>query len=355
MDRGNSRYITFSPGFNSLVLIIAGLNGLIGIKRIAESFSTTNIYEKDFIQEYLMAKAILADVNPYLPLPHLAAILMGENNYKYLNHPTPHPPFMGLVSLPLGSLDYKTATIVWLILQLLCLLASLMLLLRWWDRSITARWILILFVLMLGWPPITKDLWLGQINSSLLLLTVGAWLALRSDKNILGGAMLGGLVALKLTAWPIVIFLGLRRIWSGVISAGAVVLIANLLATATIGYDCVKDYYLKVSPLVASIYRVQDINFSLWTVGERLFSGIGFNVWSPPLWSPPLWDSPTLARACTFVVPVVFLLYGLWLASKAQDRDVAFGLLIGGGILVSPIVWSHNMILALISSIPSFI
>src|SRR5262249_20722017 len=246
-----SSNLTFSPGFKRLLFVIAALNGLIGIKRIFESFFPPEIYRKDFIQEYLMAKAILNGVNPYLHLPDLAAIWMNHaNNYNALKHPTPHPPVVGLLSLPFGLLSYQAAAVVWLIFELVCLSGSVLLLLRWWGKPINAGRAATLFGIALGWMPIVEELWLGQLSSCLLLLLLGAWFALRVEKDFLGGAMLGGLIALKLTAWPIVIFLALRRRWNGVIAAASVLVAANLLAMAVLGLGCVKNYYLEVGPQV---------------------------------------------------------------------------------------------------------
>ena len=72
METNASLKLTLSPGFKRLLLLLAALNGLVGIKRIIESFLAPDIYRKDFVSGYLMAKAMLNGVNPYLPLPELA-------------------------------------------------------------------------------------------------------------------------------------------------------------------------------------------------------------------------------------------------------------------------------------------
>ena len=338
-----SSNLTFSPGFKRLLFVIAAFNGLIGIKRIVESFFPPDIYRKDFMSPYLMARAIVSGVDPYLPLPELARRLISYPNYSVLNHPTSHPPFLGLLGLPFGLFSYEKAAIVWLIFELICLLISLLLLLRWWGKPIKAGTVAALFGVALGWAPIVEELWLGQISSCLLLLLIGAWFALRAEKNFLGGAMLGGLIALKLMAWPIVIFLALRRKWNGVIAAFAVAAAANLLAMAVFGINPVKNYYLKVGPQVASIYFSHDINYSTWTIGRRLFAGIGYNFWAPPLWS-----TASLALLFTYLTPAIVLLLGLRVALKAKSFDTSFGLLVGVGILVSPIAWTHYLMLAAI-------
>lgn len=290
-----------------------------------------------------MAQAILSGINPYLPLPELANCWMSYANYSQLRHPTPHPPVVGFLGLPFTFLSYEQASLAWLCFELVCLLLSLVLLFRWWEKPIKARWLALSFILALGWIPIIEDLWYGQLTSSLLLLLLGAWLALRVEKDALGGALLGGLIALKLTAWPIIIFLALRRRWRGVGAALGVAIAANLLAMAGLGFTVVKDYYLKVGPAVAAFYRLHDTNYSTWTIGSRLFADFGYNVSISSLWSSVL-----LTELCTYLLPIVVLLGGLWIATKAQEFDTAFGLLVGVGILVSPIAWTHYMMLAVV-------
>lgn len=344
----NSTGITLSPSFQRLVLVIVALNGLAGSKRVVESFLPPQLHRKDFMSPYLMAKAILTGVDPYLPLPDLAAKLIhiaGDNPFAgpapHLNHPTPHTPFMGLVNLPFALLGYETAAALWLIVELACLAASLCLLMRWWGRPVRMRSAAVLFVAVLGWVPIVEDLWFGQVTLCLLLLLIGAWLALRDGKDALGGALLGGLIALKLVAWPVVLFLALGRRWAAVVSAATVAIAANLAAAAVIGIDGVKTYYLKVGPALAAFYGSHDTNFSAWTFGRRLFAGFGNNFLASPLLA-----SESLAAAFTILTPVTVLLFGLWVASKSKSFDTAFGWLTGVGIFVSPIAWTHYLILA---------
>src|SRR5262245_58336026 len=127
-----------SPVFIRLLPVLITLNVVSGVRQIYSSFHISILYGKDFIQEYLMAKAILNDVSPYLPLPELIDKWIGYNNFGLL-HPTPHPPILGLLSLPLGFLSYETAAIVWLIFQVLCLSASIILLLRLWEMPLDPR------------------------------------------------------------------------------------------------------------------------------------------------------------------------------------------------------------------------
>jgi hypothetical protein len=336
-----SANIKLSPGFKRLLLIIAFLNGLIGVKRIGESFSPPEIYRKDFIQEYLMAKAMLNGVNPYLPVTELAAIWLDYAEYRQFTHPTPHAPALGLLALPLGLLDYGSAAVIWLVFEMACLLASLVLLLRWWGEPFNAATAAVLFGIALGWPVIMEGLWYGQVNLCMLLLLMKAWLSFREGKGALGGALLGVSIALKPMTWPIAVFLVLRRNWKGSIAAGAALGGANLIAVAALGLDCVRDYYLKVGPLVARIYQTYDFNYSAFTLGKRLFEGTGFHYSVPPLL-----HSAGLATFCTYAAPAMLLIAGLMLALRATSFDASFAVSICVSLLISPVAWPHYLILA---------
>jgi len=148
---------------------------------------------------------------------------------------------------------------------------------------------------------------------------------------------------LKLAAWPIVLYLALRRRWNGVLAAMLVVLTTHLLVIIGQGLAVVKDYYFRVGPSISSHYRIYDTNFSTWTIGKRLFDEFGHNIVTAPLW-----QSPSLANFLTYLVPLGFLILGLALASKAEQFDTSFGILVIVGILINPIVWAYYLVLATI-------
>lgn len=328
--------------------ILALLLGVMAIyydsssySRIWQSLSAPVMYWKDCISPYLMAKAILNGVNPYLPLPQLAAQWLPQATPG--DHPTPHPPFVGILALPLGFMSYEKVALFWLIFELVCLLATLLLLLRWWGTSLNPIKVAVLFGLVVLWPPVSEELWQGQFMSCLLLLLVGAWLALRSEKWVLGGALLGGMIVIKMMAWPIVLFLALRRQWRSVGAAAVVVITANLLAMAVMGVSVVTDYYFRVGPLNAKLWRPAEWNCSSWAWGIRLFEGAGFSYQLSP-W----WPAPTLALVATYVFPLIMLFVGIALAWRATSFDTAFSLLAVVSILVSPIAWYFYLLLGVI-------
>ncbi len=317
-----------------------GLNAS-SFTRVWQSLSPPIVYYKDCISPYLMAKATLHGVNPYLPLPQLAKMWLQQANPA--NHPTPYPPFVALLSLPLSFLSYEVVVRAWMVLEILYVLATILLLLRWWGTSLNPIKIAILLALAIVWMPLNEELWQGQFMSGLMLLLVGAWLALRSGRHILGGALLGALIAIKMTGAPIVLFFMLRRQWRVVFSAAAVVLVANLLAMAVLGSAVVINYYREVASLDAKLWRPAEGNLSVWAWGIRLFEGAGFSYHLSPLWA-----APKEAAAATYLIPAVLLALGVTVAWRAVKFDTAFSWLVAVSILFSPIAWYFYLLLAVI-------
>ncbi len=334
--------------YGRIFILMLGVLGAAGVGRMtAESLQPDEIYRKDFISPYLMARAIAVGDDPYKPLSTLIAQYLPEAPPSPFNFQTPHTPALGLLCLPLTLLSYRNAAILWLVLQ-----ASLLLVCALLIRSILAprsSWLTacVIAAICLLSRMMMQELWLGQINLLLLALFCGAWIDLREGGEARGGLWLGLILALKFMAWPALIFLALRRRWRALIAAGAVFIAANLLACVLIGAGKVQDYYLTAGPTAAAIFRKHDQNFSAHAVGRRPFEGVGPGAWVG-LASPPLWPSSTLAMMGGILAPLTVLIWGLWLACRAKDFDVSFGVLVCTSLLVAPITWWHYLILAAI-------
>ncbi len=311
------------------------------LHRIGDSLLPPFVYWKDCIQPYLMAKAVLNGVTPYAPLPQLAQLWLSESNPG--DHPTPYPPFVALIGLPLAGMPYENAALVWLVGESLCLLASLLLLLRFMGRSWNPFSVASFFALFLLWNPVVEELRQGQFTSGLLLLLLGAWLALRSRRPILGGSLLGCSIAIKLMGWPILLYLLFRKEWRSARAAIAVIATAHLLAAMVLGASVVANYYLEVGSLNARLWRPAQGNYSSWAWGIRLFEGAGFGLDLLPWRKEPL-----LASLATPAFPALVFASGFLFALRARAFDTAFGILLGVSLLVSPIFWNFYLLLALI-------
>jgi hypothetical protein len=86
---------------------------------------------------------------------------------------------------------------------------------------------------------------------------------------------------------------------------------------------------------VSQLFHAHEENFSLWTVGWRVFEGTG----SPIQYgvnAPPLFDAPSIAPFFSIALPLAMLIMGLLFAIKARSFDTSFGILVCIMILVSP-------------------
>ncbi len=336
-----------SPGFKWFLCFFVLLNGLNGLRSSVQSLSYTEVYRKDFASGYLLAKALIHGVDPYLPLSELAVRFNLNSPTPIFPHPTPHTIAQGVLMVPFSLLPYEKAAVAWWCFELFCLAAALLLLFRGVEQPAAWGMFGLCFVGLLGWWPITTDLLFGQMNLVLLLCLTGAWLCLRADQDKRGGALLGAAIALKMMGWPIVIFLFWQRRWRAFFSASGVFLGAQLVALYLVGRSGLTDYYLHKAPAVTKIYDHFYSNYSVWSLCLRWFEGTRQSIY-PSLIAPPLLDFGSHARWLAAAGVLLVLLAGWYQARQARSFDTAFSLLLCASLLVNPIAWDHYMLLTLI-------
>jgi alpha-1,2-mannosyltransferase len=284
----------------------------------------STLYQKDFGQEYLLARAIRDGVDPYLPIQTLGARYVDVTGYFDKQHPTPHPPTVGLLAFPLGLLSYPAAVRVWFAFELVCLVAALGMLVRAARVPIRLQSVPLLAVALVLWPPLTLEIGLGQLMLPLLLTLSGALLALLRGRALVGGGLLGLSLLIKPIAWPWLIVLAWRRDWRALAAATAVAVAGGALSVAVIGVEHTQDYVLRVLPMMSAAFFNEVTNMSLWTVAPRL----GWPALSPLL------------------PGVVLLVAAWWVRRRALDLGLAMMTVVC--LLVSPISWYFYLVLALL-------
>lgn len=320
---------------------------LLAFLTFARTTLTVNECRKDCIQDILMGKAVLAGLNPYLPGPELVKRLKINVPYEVYPHPNPHPPPVIFAALPLGFLTLHQAVFLWFLMELACVVIAAYWLLIWLGARPKVIWVVSLTLIMVSWWPFQDELFYGQLTSLLLILLMGACLALGRGKDRLGGIYLGSVLAIKLIAWPLVIFLALRKKWRAAITALTTFALANIAAAWFIGLEGLRDYYLKVGPGVSALCRAHAGNSSLCSIGWRLFEGTGSSLLAG-IEAPPLAYAPKLAQWVSFALPLAVLSIGLWLALRARNFDLSFGIMVCLSLLVSPWVWPFYFALLVI-------
>jgi hypothetical protein len=347
ISRKNRNLIRF------LMIVLVSVIGLSELAFSSLALHPSLIYRKDFIQEYLLAKAVLTGTEPYRPLPEMTAELLDYHPRRMIPHPATHPPPMAVFSLPLALLSYQQAAAVWLVLQSFFVAVSAYLLLRWWKVRPLPGTVLAATLMAFVWPPLIDEMLTGQLNTLLLLLLLLAWQRLREGYSVAGGAWLGGALIVKLMAWPVVLFLLLCRSWRAVLASGVVVTAAHLMAAAFMGWGSIINYYRNVAPTVPPMVRANVGNFSAWSVGWRLFEGIHCEI-LPSTVAPPLVYAPDVARVVSLILLLMLLAGGVWIAGRSRSFDTAFGVLICVSVLINPVVWSHYLVMTAIPAAIAF-
>ena len=329
------------PGKRLLVLLlfVALLSlALTNLVKLVRSTHPPSLYIKDFNVEYVMARAVLNGESPYKPLHELARYADGYTA-EYLRHPSPHPPPVIFVGLPFTPLDLGRAALLWLLIELACIAVSSVLMVKAVAGRVNVFAVIFLFFLWIAWHPFEREMFWGQLMIPTLALTCAAWVALRSQRDMLGGALLGVALALKLFGWPIVLFLLLTRRWRAVFGAALSFMFLNLAAALLIGFNEVVGYYTVIGPGVSKIYRAIAGNFSVWSIGPRVFDA------SADVWYKPLINVPSLATLLSVVAVVCVLVLAIRVALRTRSFDSAFCALACVSIVLNPIAWSHYLVL----------
>ncbi len=308
------RRVTLIVGF------LVGAGFMVDLYHLLRLLRTHYLYEKDFIQFYLMGCAVRSGVYLYAPLPELASQFDPALG-SYLSHASAYPPVAALLGVPFSLMPYVWSLITWTICELVCLGLAMILILRHFGGSLVPKPVLITALIFVVWKPVYLDLYFGQMMLLALLLLTLTWLSLRERRDIVGGALLGILLALKLYAWPIVLFLLLKQRMRAVAATVLVFLILHLIAASVIGGDLIVDYYLRVGSAVATIYRTDAANFSAWSIGYRMFG-----------W----WGGLVLGSA--------LLVAAMCLALRSFEFDLGFMVMLAASTVLSPISWIHYFV-----------
>jgi len=266
-----------------------------------------------------MGHALRAGENMYAPLAELAA-RFDPSVDKWLLI-SAYPPIVALIGLPLSYLPYFWSVIAWMVFELGCLVAAVILIVRHFGGRSAGTAVFVTVAAYLGCQPIYMDLYLGQVMIPILLLLTLTWLALKSEKDFLAGVLLGIVIAIKLYAWPIALFLLIKGRWRAPVAAVAVFIAANGLMTLLVGTSTILDYYFRVGGAVLAEYIHDPFNFSAWSVGFR-YAGI----------------------AGGGVAVLTLLSFALALALRSKDFDTGFMVMLAASTILQPISWIHYVV-----------
>ena len=236
-----------------------------------------------------------------------------------------YPPFAALTFIPLQVIGEHPANLVMTLLSLVAYAAVVVVLGR---QLRLQRWITVVVVGMggLALQPLQYNLWLGQINLVLMALVL---LDVFVMPPRLKGVLIGVAAGIKLTPGIFLLYYIVRRDWA---SARRTVLWS--LVTVALGFA--------VAPADSARYWTQ-LFFNTNRIGDIVF-GDNQSIYG------------VMARVLHTSQPprglyLVLALTAIGLALLAAQRQLAQGSELGavvciavGGLLVSPVSWSHHWV-----------
>ena len=303
----------------TLLGITTAISCLISARELIQILFSDSISKKDFPQFFLMGHALRAGANLYAPLHDLAARF--DPNLTDWIKVSAYPPIVAVIGLPFSYLPYFWAIISWMAFEVGCLITAVFLIVRHFGGRDAPTPVLVTVFAFISWQPIFIDLYHGQVMIPILLLLTLVWLSLKAGKDIQAGILLGIVISIKLYAWPIAIFLVLKRRWRAPLVAFVVFVAANAVMAGWAGSATLYDYYFRVGRAVFEEYKFYPLNFSAWTVGLRSFGLAGALIMSGSV-----------------------LCWSLFLALRSKDFDSAFMIMLVAATILQPIAWIHYLV-----------
>jgi hypothetical protein len=301
----------------------------------------------DFYQDWGSARNYRAGSSIYAP--HSISIpehLPGATNSMPTIEYNAHPPTFVLLTLPFAWLDYRDAVFAWNVTSILALAVTLIIVST--ELYLPRTIIFPTFALLAICQPVYGNVQLGQLTLLLGFLISLIWKCERSVRAglfICSGLSLGLAASIKL--FPVYIgvyYLAQWRLRPLLIALGVFGAL-NCIAAFILGIDSYKDYLSVVLPY-QSKFRSFGYNISIAGFWSKLFDPVGERNSIIPLW-----NSPALARWGTLFSDILITLIVFRLSQKAQtiiERELAFGCVITGMLLVSPVTWDFSLPLLLI-------
>jgi alpha-1,2-mannosyltransferase len=295
----------------------------------------------DFVQEWTSARNWLEGEPIYDELSRsVANYIRPELVVTLPIRYNAHPPASVLLTLPFGVLPYFQAVVVWNLLSLAALGASLALILgrgglafpRW-------AWWPVVSLLLLS-SPLAHQIILAQLNLVLLLLFAVAWRLDRAGHYAGCGAVIGLAAAIKIFPGFLFLYCLAQRRITALMSGAATLAILNGLALAVLGKPAWVSYVTVVMPDVTR-FRAAWVNASITGYWSKLFD-------SPNTAVMPVLTAPLLAKcliALSSIALVAVFLGSARRAANQPQRDCAFAAGVIVALLLSPIFWHHYFVI----------
>jgi hypothetical protein len=235
-------------------------------------------------------------------------IVAGRSPYPFV-----YPAPAAFLMVPFALLPWKLAVLAFS----LALIGSLVLALRLLHVT---DWRC--YAAALACMPMTSSITIGTLSPMLLLAAAAAW-RYRNSRLLVAASVVGA-VATKIFLWPLVIWLvATRRFRTAALTVGLG--ITTVFGSwAILGFDGLREYPHRISRVAG---LEQDRSYSPFSLARSL-------------------GMSTTAAQVVVALLAVAAIAAIVLLARGRDGDRrAFVAAVGAGLVLSPIVWPHYLVL----------
>jgi Glycosyltransferase family 87 len=298
----------------------------------------------DFPNYYTAAVA----VRHHDPLPNIydwtwfARLMNYSGIENQLGGYVPQSPATMLPIVPVAGFPPLTAKRIWLLVNLILLLAVIGIL----ARMTGVRWEYLTVLLLCGYRSLMTNFVYGQYYIFLLFLITLTLDSFARNRDRLSGLVCGATFALKLYTGPLLVYFAVKRAWASVLGMMAGAACVSGIALLLFGWSGIEFYLTHVLPRTLEGNSVDPYNSLTATANMMLHKALLRDAELNP---HPVFEAPWLfffLRTAMQLGLVVFASLGI--VSKAgadRGRDLAWFLILL--VVISTSAATHTYILLL--------
>ncbi len=300
----------------------------------------------DFPHDYIGGRQLLAgkSIYPdnYKELLQKLLLSQGIEPDPQILYINPHPPFADILLAPLWFLPFHTATVVWELIEIICMMLVVYLLLK--SEQVPMKYFPLIVLFTLAAQPFQSNLITGQITIVLVLFIVVAWFLYKKGHETMSGVFIALATMLKFYPGLFILFFLINKKWKPIVAAivtGGLVLLLTLMLTK----DDIFRFFFIIMPADLRFWQADLVNFSLNGFFSRLF----LPMITLRTTAFMLFISPFIKNLLYYSTSGLLLLY---LALHARKYDYnngpGFSIFATLSLIISPFCWDHYRTLLLL-------
>lgn len=254
-------------------------------------------------------------------------------------------PTTVFITLPVSLFEYKTARIIWITINFLLLIFTVVLLVK--KLKLHSRWLPLILIIILAFQPLYANFSYAQVYILIFSLMVFVWFAYVSDNQKLLGVLLGLLFMLKTAGVLICLLLVIQKKWKSLIWIMITVVGTFLITIPFVGIESWLAYGDRVIGHSSNPTLAVTAYQTIYSFFHHLFMfDENWNLY-------PIADIPALATSLTIIFSLVILIIIGFSAVKSNMQELTFASFIVAGTILNPASIDYHFVLLLIPIIIS--